>query len=114
MAHERSDPWQAILSALYWGVLATLSEPEKRHRAEVLFSEAKQLVVEAEVRRLTQRGSRLKNHYTVSHAIERLLSEPEVGSTFHLTLRTQIAPVQQHPYSYLPASLIGKRVLLSG
>jgi CheY-like chemotaxis protein len=39
-------------------------------------------------------------------------SEPGVGSTFHFTILSRISPVQLRPPNVIPASLVGKRVLL--
>ena len=71
---EQSAAWHATLAALVRGVILTLTEPEKRNFAEVLYADAKQLVAQAEIRRLAQRESLLKNHYTISHAIERAVN----------------------------------------
>jgi signal transduction histidine kinase/CheY-like chemotaxis protein len=76
-AREQSAAWQAALAALYWGAVATIAEPEQRYRAEILYSDAKQVLAETEVRRLAQRENRLKKEYTISRSIEHKLSEME-------------------------------------
>ena len=73
LAGEHIHVWQAAIAALRGSALAAVTDAGQRYRAEALFHDAKQLLVEAEVHRLAQRESRLKSHYTVSHDIERSL-----------------------------------------
>jgi hypothetical protein len=74
---DQSSAWQATLDALHWAVLATLSDPDHRNRAMLLYFDAKQLLTESAVRRLAQRESRLKHHYMLSHTIGRSLNAAE-------------------------------------
>ena len=73
-AGEHIHIWQAAVSTWQRGALSAITDPGQRYRVEALLHDAKQLLTEAEVRRLAQRESRLKNHYTVSHDIERSLT----------------------------------------
>ena len=70
---EHIHVWQATIEAWQESALMSITDPARRYRAETLIHDAKQLLVEAEVRRLAQRESRLKSHYTVSHDIEQAL-----------------------------------------